>query len=92
MEESRMLKDIGSSEIQDIKEDLQSLKSNVVMLAQDIRNGGGAVARESIDHLKSVGKYEFQRVEERVREKPGQSLAIAFCAGLVFSYLVGGRH
>ncbi|MGZ9097055.1 MAG: hypothetical protein ACXW30_02015 [Micavibrio sp.] len=92
MEENKGLKNIGSSEIQDIKDDLQSLRSNVVTLAQDIKNGGGAVAREGVDHLKSIGQYEFQKVEDHVREKPGQSLALAFCAGLVFSYLIGGRR
>lgn len=88
MDDNKRLRNIGSSEIEDIKEDLQSLKSNVVTLAQDIKNGGGAVARDSLDHLKAVGQEGFDKIENRVREKPGQSLALAFCAGLALSYLV----
>lgn len=80
-----------SAELQEIRNDLNALKSNVVTLAQDIKNSGGAVARQGIDTLKAAGQDEFQKIEEYVKEKPAQSLALAFCAGLVFSALIS-RH
>lgn len=92
MEESKVVTKINqSTELQDIRDDLNALKTNVVALAQDIKNGGGAVARQSFDTLKATGQDEFQKVEEYVKEKPAQSLALAFCAGLVFSALIS-RH
>ena len=80
-----------SAELQEIRNDLNALKTNVVTLAQDIKNGSGNVARQSLDALKASGQDEFQKVEEYVKEKPAQSLALAFCAGLIFSALIS-RH
>lgn len=92
MEENKAVKEIlGSAEIREIREDLRSLKTNVITLAHDIKQGGGVVARDGIDHLRAAGRNEFQRVEDHVREKPGQSIVLAFCAGLAFSVLMG-RH
>lgn len=81
MDDNKRLRNIGSSEIEDIKEDLQSLKSNVVTLAQDIKNGGGAVARDSLDHLKAVGQEGFDKIENRVRENQGKALLWRFAPG-----------
>ena len=95
MEESnnKAVKDIlESAEIQEIKEDLRSLKTNVITLAHDIRHGGKVVARDGIGHLRAASQSEFQRIEDHVREKPGQSIVLAFCAGLAFSVLLGSRH
>jgi hypothetical protein len=93
MEEKRAVKEIlDSAEIQEIKEDLRSLKSNVITLANDIKHGGSVVARDGLGHLRAAGQSEFQRIEDHVREKPGQSMVLAFCAGLAFSVLLGSRH
>lgn len=81
----------NSAELQEIRNDLNALKTNVVTLAQDLKNGGGTVARQSLDSLKAAGQDEFQKIEEFVQEKPAQSLALAFCAGLVFSALISRR-
>ena len=89
----------NSREIDGIKEDLRtlqdnvkSLKSNAVTLAHDLKAGGGAVAREGLDHLKTAGQDEFQKIESYVKAKPVQSLAMAFAAGLVANFLLGGRR
>ncbi len=93
MDENRAVKEIlDSAEMQEIKEDLRSLKTNVVTLAHDIRDGGGAVAKDSLWHLRAAGQDEFRRMEERVREKPAQSVVIAFCAGLALSVFLGARR
>lgn len=93
MEEKRPIKDmLGSAEIQEIREDLRSLRTNVVTLAHDIRHGGGAVARDGLGQLRAASQSEFAKIEDHVREKPGQSMVLAFCAGLAFSAIFGSRH
>lgn len=89
----------NNSALRDIKTDLTVLKDDATatlkdaaLLAQSLKNQGGNIARDGVSQLKAVGQDEFQRVEERIRSKPGQSVALAFCAGLVFSYLLGSRR
>lgn len=81
-------KNAGKADINDIKNDLSSLRDNVVGLAQDIRNGGGSVVREGIGQVRTVSGDKFHKVEERIRDKPGQSVAMAFLGGLIFSYMM----
>ena len=83
----------------EIKDDLNTLKDDAAAtmhdaakFARNLKNESGHIARDSVEHLKSAGQTEFYKMEERVREKPGQSVALAFCAGLVFSYILGGRR
>lgn len=83
---------------QDLKSDLNTLKEDAAhtihdaaSVAKTLKNESGAIARDGIKNLKSAGTDEFHRMEARVRERPGQSVALAFCAGLVFSYVMGRR-
>ena len=81
-----------NTDVQAIREDLNILKSDAATLARDIRNNGGAIARDSVDQLRETGSRQFEKVESHVRNKPAQSLILAFCGGLVFSYLMGRRY
>ena len=85
-------KNNGGSKADIIKDDLASLKDDTMTLAQDIRGHGGAAVREGLDRLRSSGRDEFHRVEKYVSEKPGQSILLAFGAGLIASYILRSRR
>ena len=85
--------------LRDIKNDLSVLTDDAkttirdaATFAKNIKDESGNIARDGVKQLKTVGENEFHKMEERVREKPGQSVALAFCAGLVFSYILGSRR
>lgn len=79
------------SEIQDIKE-------NVVGLAQTLKDSSAKqmhvatdYVRDRIDEVKDSGTEAVKAVEKQIKAKPRQSVAIAFAAGFVASYLFGRR-
>jgi ElaB/YqjD/DUF883 family membrane-anchored ribosome-binding protein len=90
------------TEIGDIKSDLEELKSDVAALTRHVRRDGngqldrlGQRARDEIENLKQAGQKELRRelqiMENRIKDKPGSCMAIAFSAGLAASYLLGRR-
>lgn len=81
-----------TKEFQMIKEDLASLKDDATALAHDIKGSGKALVRDGMDNLYEGYESQFQKVEERVRKKPGQSILLAFAAGLAASYVLGARR
>lgn len=78
-------------EIQDIGNDLKSLTSNVGELAHHIKedsvSGLSEFAQAEIKQLTSFAK----KLEDAVKRKPVQSIAIAFAGGLIASVLLGRR-
>ena len=85
-------------EIDHIREDIKSLKSNVVALTQHIKENGSeqvAVletrARKTARSLSKSGKQKYEQMENHVRENPTQSVMMAFCGGLLASYLMKRR-
>lgn len=85
--------------LRDIKNDLSILKddakatiSDAAAIVKNVKNESGNIARDGVKQLRAVSETEFHKMEERVRERPGQSVALAFCAGLVFSYILGSRR
>lgn len=86
-------------EIEEIRQDLESLKTNVVELGKHVQSKGkseadrlGDIALERLKDLKRSAADEYHKAEKQVKAKPGQSIAIAFAAGLVASALFRGRH
>ncbi len=75
-----------------LKDDAATTLQDAAILAKNLKSEGGAIARDGVKNLAAVGRNEFEKLEDRVREKPGQSVALAFCAGLVFSYILGSRR
>ncbi len=86
-----------------IRKDIGLLQSDVASLAADIKKAGsdktqGAVAyvNEKIgslkDNLKDTGTNTFKNIEDQIQSKPGQSITIAFVAGLLASYLFSRRQ
>ena len=85
-------------EIDDIRDDLQSLKSNVVELKKHIQGDASSelkdfkdTALERIDTLKESGREQLENLEARTRKKPIETVAYAFAAGLAASWLLGRR-
>lgn len=86
-------------EIEEIRQDIESLKSNVVDLSRHVKSEGKVqasrlteVALERLADLRKNASFEYHRAEKAVKSKPGQSIAIAFAAGLVTSLLFSGRR
>lgn len=86
------------SEIDDIKQDIDSLKTNVIELTKHLKADGKAQthdlkekAAEQIDHIKEVGHNQFESFEQQIKQKPSQSVALAFVSGLLLSSLINRR-
>ncbi len=85
-------------EIEEIKQDIDSLKNNVVELTKHVQSEGRSqankiseLAADRITDLKKSAQLEYLKAEKAVKAKPGQSLAIAFGAGLLAAFLFRGR-
>lgn len=86
------------SEIDGIKDDIDSLKNNIVELTKHIKVDAKKETKElkkaaanQIEGLRDTSLEQYERLEKQVKAKPGQSVAIAFAAGVVASMLVGRR-
>lgn len=82
-------------EIENIREDLDSLKSNIVELTKHIAADGNEQAQElkeraldQIAALQNTGLKQYKSFEKSVKSNPGQSVAMAFAAGLALSLLL----
>jgi ElaB/YqjD/DUF883 family membrane-anchored ribosome-binding protein len=85
-------------EAQEVKGDLDSLKTNVVGLARNLKDVGtdkvqvaAGYLRERVEDLKETSTDTMRMVEERIQSKPTQSIVIAFAAGVLASYILGRR-
>ena len=84
-----------SPHVEDIREDFDSLKSNVVGLATNIKEIGVDRARvaadylaERVDDLKATSLDMLEKTENRIRTNPRQSMALAFAAGMLTSFFL----
>lgn len=85
-------------EIEDLKEDLDSLRTNVVELTRHIKKDGRKQTRElghtisdGFENLRESGEVYIRDAEKIVKQKPMQSLAIAFAAGMIGNILLSRR-
>jgi ElaB/YqjD/DUF883 family membrane-anchored ribosome-binding protein len=85
-------------EVDNIKDDINSLKSNTIELGRHIKDDGAEkteeikkAAQSRLDDLTVKGRDQLKKAEIKVKEKPLQSMAVAFAAGLAFSILMGRR-
>lgn len=85
-------------ELNDIKENVTDLKNNSAALARHVYADGrqslssaGDVAAERISELRETGLASLKRMEGRVSRNPGQSVLIAFAAGLLTSFILGRK-
>ncbi|MBA4151882.1 MAG: hypothetical protein C0509_04910 [Acinetobacter sp.] len=84
--------------VANLRQDLNNIKQDVRDLAEHAVEAGAenaaklrAEAAERLEYLKDAGTKNMARVEKRIREKPAQSLAIAFGAGILLSLLFGRK-
>lgn len=82
----------------EISSDARDMKENVVGLARNVRDASSDKAhalsdylRDRVSELKASGESSLEKLEVRIKAKPGQSIAIAFSVGLLTSYLLGRR-
>lgn len=73
-------------EIENIKNDFRSIKSNGASLAKDLKRDGSVMVRDSLDHLKTTGSTKLHSAENTVRGMSGKTLAAGLVAGLVLGY------
>jgi ElaB/YqjD/DUF883 family membrane-anchored ribosome-binding protein len=74
------------------------LKENVISVAREMRDvssekmhEAGVYASNHLAELRSSSNDILKKAEAHVKEKPGQSVALAFAAGLFVRYLLGRR-
>jgi|MDTB01.1.fsa_nt_gb ElaB/YqjD/DUF883 family membrane-anchored ribosome-binding protein len=85
-------------EIDDIRGDIESLKSNVVELTKHIKQDGkthgaelkGAMAEQLIN-AKAYSHKKYDDLEGKVKKHPAQSIAAAFAAGCLINMLLKRR-
>ena len=81
-----------------ISSDLRTLKSDVADLGRQATQEGkkrlnekASQVQDRVSDLKALGEKEFSGLKSYVSENPGQSVAYAFAAGLIASFLLGRR-
>lgn len=95
---ARDFADKDYEEIDDIKSDLDSLRSNVVQLTRHLKHDGLETAetvkerlKEGMEDLRAKGEESLQRVEDKVRDNPRNSVLLAFGAGILANMLLRRR-
>ena len=89
--------------IEDIRNDLDSLKTNVIELTRHIQESSighvhevtdemTAQAYKKAEALRKTGKRELKKIESQVKSHPGQSVALAFAAGMAMSMIMGAHR
>jgi ElaB/YqjD/DUF883 family membrane-anchored ribosome-binding protein len=87
-----------ASDAREVKGDLDSLKNNIVGMAHkaiDASSDGVSDAKKmavaEFDKLRTASANGLKRTEERIRDKPAQSIAIAFLAGVLVNAVFGRK-
>lgn len=82
-----------------IEKDLKSIKDSSLSLAAHIKEDSIDIAKSAatelgsqVEHLKSHVSDNMKMLEKEVKERPIQSVGLAFIAGIAASYLLGGRR
>ncbi len=85
-------------EIENIREDIDNLKNNIIELTQHLGQDGKShlhSARERLNEnaeaLKSTGQEKLETTRHSVQERPLQSLGIALAAGAALGLLMGRK-
>lgn len=81
----------GYGKVQDIKDDISALKTDVMALGHHLQEDGQEKFEEIKKKAIKNGSKELKLIEDKVKSHPAQSVAVAFCAGVVFSFLMGRR-
>ena len=77
----------GSQVQSALRKDLNGLRDETSHLGENLWQAGS----EHLQHTKENIQTQLNNVEQFIQEKPGQSVAIAFAAGLLASLILGRR-
>lgn len=98
-----------SNDMEDIRDDIKSLKDSILTLSKHVEADGKMTAAElktkaqdNLDDLKTkaqenianfqdYSRDQLKVAEKEIKAKPAQSVAIAFGAGLLASFLLSRR-
>ena len=87
-----------AGDVKEVKGDIDSLKNNIVGLAHkaidassDSVKDAKKMAAVEFDKLRTASVSGLKKTEERIRDKPAQSIAIAFLAGVLVNALFGRK-
>ena len=83
---------LNRAEVQNMKNDINSLKANGSELVKDIRNESSEIVRGELSKLKKSGIEKLQKAENHVKNRPAQSIAMGVVAGMALSYLFSRRR
>ncbi len=82
------------AEISEIRDDLNSLKSNVIALTKHLQKDGkervseiGDAVWKGVDIVRERSEESFGAIEDTIRENPRRSLLIAFGVGILANLL-----
>lgn len=81
-----------------LRDDVASLTSNLMALTNHVKEHGvqgtryvAGLARDKANEWQDAGRDGLNAVESRVKDRPTESLAIAFAAGIIASFLLGRK-
>lgn len=79
----------GSDEVQAaLRKDMKHFRDETAEFGESLLHAGSDQLKQAKDSLQS----QLDSAAKFIQEKPGQSVAIAFAAGLLTSLILGGRR
>lgn len=82
-------------DLETLKEDARVLRDDAVVLGRDLKEEGRKQysraeekAKQAVEEAKEKGKDQYAAIAAFVQDNPGQSLGIAFAAGILASLLL----
>lgn len=85
----------ASDSLDNIKEDIYTLRSDVIELGRTVKSEGLKKIEEAtielhdkIDNLKKEGSNEIDKIQSYVNANPNQAVGIAFAAGAILALLL----
>lgn len=89
---NNFIKGNSTPDLHALKDDLTALKNDGANLVQHINENASNLSRDGMDKMMAKADRGLLSVVEYIKAKPNQSIAIAFGAGLVASYLLASRR
>jgi ElaB/YqjD/DUF883 family membrane-anchored ribosome-binding protein len=80
-----------SAEVSRLKNDAKDFSRNGKAIIHDGAHVTADYLQDLGNSLKKTGRMTLEKTEAHIQDKPGQSIAIAFAAGMLASLLFGRR-
>lgn len=84
-----------SADVNDVREDVKSLKENVSALGQHLKEEACAktselkeLAAEKLDGVLKRGDESLKFIDDEVKANPRSAIAVAFAAGILANFLL----